>query len=171
MLWSIEQLNIQKQDHILEIGFGPGTAIEKAATIATEGSVTGIEISDTMKKQANKRLAKNIQCEQVKLQLGSVSSLPFEDNSFDLVYAINSLLYWPNPIDDLQEVKRVLKPGGVVAIIQQPRSQKTGFGLEENGEDISKQIKEAGFSDVSIDSKPMKPVTCWCVKGIKPSSI
>ena len=122
----------------------------------------------TRKNQATKRLASNIRRGQVKLELGSVSSLPYNENSFDKVFAINSLLYWPNPVEDLKEVKRVLKSNGLVAIIQQPRSMKTGLGIEENGEDISKQIAAAGFVNVVIDSTPMKPVTCWCVKGIKP---
>jgi len=168
MLWGVAQLNIQKQDNILEIGFGPGTAIEKVAAIATEGFITGIEISDIMKKQATKRLAKNIGQGQVKLELGSVSLLPYNDNSFDKVFTINSLLYWPNPVEALKEVKRILKPNGLVAIIQQPRSMKTGLGIEENGEDIFNQVTAAGFRNVVIDSKPMKPVTCWCVKAIKP---
>lgn len=167
MLWGVEQLNIQKQDKILEIGFGPGTAIEKIAAIATEGFIAGIEISDVMRNQATKRLADNIRHGHVKLDLGSASSLPYNDNSFDKVFAINSFLYWPNPIEDLKEVKRVLKPKGLFAIIQQPRSMKTGLGIEENAEGICTQITEAGFSNVVISSKPMKPVTCWCVKGIK----
>ncbi len=62
----------------------------------------------------------------------------------------------------------MLKPGGFVAIIQQPRSVKTGRAVEENGDKIANQITDAGFRDVIIDSKPMKPVTCLCVKGIKP---
>jgi ubiquinone/menaquinone biosynthesis C-methylase UbiE len=168
MLWGVAQLNIQKNDNVLEIGFGPGTAIETIATIATEGFIAGIEISDVMINQATKRLAANIKQGQVKLELGSVSSLPYGDNTFDKVFAINSLLHWPNPVEDLKEIKRVLKPKGIIAIIQQPRSMKTGLGLEESGEDISAKIKEAGFSNVTIDSKPMKPVTCWCVKGTKP---
>ena len=120
-----------------------------------------------MRNQATKRLAANIKQGHVKLDLGSASSLPYNDNSFDKVFAINSLLYWPNPIQNLKEVKRVLKPNGLVAIIQQPRSMKTSLGIEKNGEDIADQLTEAGFLNVIINSKPMKPVTCWCVKGIE----
>lgn len=168
MLWGVEQLNLQRQDNILEIGFGPGTAIEKVAAIATEGFIAGIDISEVMRDQATKRLAVNIRQGQVKLKLGSISSLSYKDNSFDKVFAINSLLYWPDPVENLKEIMRVLKPKGVVSIIQQPRSMKTGLGIEEEVEGIVTQITEAGFLSVKIDSKFIQPVTCWCLKGSKP---
>jgi len=51
------------------------------------------------------------------VQQASVSRLPFPDNTFDLVSAIETHYYWPKPTDDMREILRVLKPGGRLAVI------------------------------------------------------
>ena len=46
----------------------------------------------------------------------SVSAIPYEDNTFDLVTAVETLYFWPTPEADLPEIKRVMKPGGQLLI-------------------------------------------------------
>jgi ubiquinone/menaquinone biosynthesis C-methylase UbiE len=58
-----------------------------------------------------------IQMGRVEIQPGSVSCLPFSDNMFDLVTAVNTHNYWPDLVSDIQEILRVLKPGGKLVII------------------------------------------------------
>jgi len=60
---------------------------------------------------------KLIQAGRVQIEQASASRLPFADEKFDLVTAVETLYYWPNPATDLQEVLRVLKPGGTLVII------------------------------------------------------
>jgi ubiquinone/menaquinone biosynthesis C-methylase UbiE len=50
---------------------------------------------------------------------GTVSSLPFADNMFDFVTAFETYYFWPNLNDDLKEIKRVLKPGGTLLIVNE----------------------------------------------------
>lgn len=52
--WTISLLNIQKVDNVLEIGFGPGIAIEMVSNINRDGYVVGIDYSDVMLQQAKK---------------------------------------------------------------------------------------------------------------------
>ena len=54
---------------------------------------------------------------RVEILHGSVSSLPFPNRMFDLVTAVNSHYYWPDLVNDMQEVLRVLKPGGRLVLI------------------------------------------------------
>jgi ubiquinone/menaquinone biosynthesis C-methylase UbiE len=53
--WTISMLDIQSDDQVLEIGFGPGQAIQEIAKLTPNGFVAGIDLSDTMVAQASKR--------------------------------------------------------------------------------------------------------------------
>jgi ubiquinone/menaquinone biosynthesis C-methylase UbiE len=69
-----------------------------------------------MLEQAAKRNARAIQRGVVELMLGSAESLPFEDETFDKVLAVNSFQVWANPASGLHEIWRVLKPGAKTAL-------------------------------------------------------
>ena len=101
------------------------------------------------------------------LKHGSVSALPYNDDTFDKVFAINSSPFWPEPAENLKELQRVLKPGGLIAITLQPRWAKTDEMVQEIGEEIATQLATAGFGRVRPAFKSMKPVTSVCVLGIK----
>ena len=108
--WTISLLDIQPDDHILEIGFGPGVGIEYAAQKAAKGLVAGIDASETMVQVARKLNAAAIAAGTVDLKHGEVSSLPYEDDSFDKIMTIHCIYFWADAIACLQEIRRILKP-------------------------------------------------------------
>jgi len=75
--WTISSLDIQPNDQVLEIGFGPGQAIQEVTKLAPNGFVAGIDMSDVMVAQASKRNAADIRSGRVLLRQGSESPLPF----------------------------------------------------------------------------------------------
>jgi ubiquinone/menaquinone biosynthesis C-methylase UbiE len=81
--WTVSLLDIDETSKVLEIGFGTGLAIADAAKIAKHGCVYGIDHSETMLKVAQKRNQSAVNSGHVRLQLGNVMALPFEDNYFD----------------------------------------------------------------------------------------
>ena len=108
---------IGTHDTILDIGCGGGNTVSKLAKIAAEGKVYGIDFSEesvAISRRTNKQL---IKMGRVEIRYGSVSCLPFSDAMFDLVTAVNTHSYWPDLVADMQEVLRVLKPGGKLMII------------------------------------------------------
>jgi len=88
--WAIGLLNLRPQDHVLELGFGPGVAIEKMSQIVTSGVVYGIDHSLTMFTMATKRNEKRITAGRVKLFHASVSALPSIPFPVEKVLDINS---------------------------------------------------------------------------------
>jgi ubiquinone/menaquinone biosynthesis C-methylase UbiE len=70
-----------------------------------------------MHKKAEKLNHKNVLCGKVKLSQASVSALPFEDSKFDFVTAVETYYFWPDKLNDLKEVFRVLKPGGKLLLV------------------------------------------------------
>jgi ubiquinone/menaquinone biosynthesis C-methylase UbiE len=111
--WAVMLLGVQPADHVLEIGFGPGIAIERLASIVH--LVAGVDVSEVMVAQASRRNAAAIRAGRVDLTQGSAGNLPYLDQQFDRVLAINSLHIWSAPQTGLHEIHRVLKPGGLRA--------------------------------------------------------
>jgi ubiquinone/menaquinone biosynthesis C-methylase UbiE len=140
---------VRPSDQILEIGFGPGVGIERLAAQAKNGLVAGIDISDVMVRQASRRNTATVKAARVELRQGTAEKLPYSDQRFDKVLAINSLHIWADARSGLQEVYRVLKPNGLIAIVEQPPTKvRDESEMKQRGEEIRTLLVESGFKDV-----------------------
>ena len=133
--WVVRLLKIQPNDHVLEVGFGPGVAIQLAATLASDGFVGGVDSSVEMVGQAKARNSSFSKNGRVDLRHGSAESLPFEPNAFDKEFAINSMQVWADAIAGLREMWRVTKIGGRVALAFSPYSGYAKTGLIDKTHD------------------------------------
>ena len=124
-------LDVRAAERILEVGFGPGVAIELLAGAASVAKVAGIDPSKEMVEQASARNAAAIRTGAVDLRQGSVESMPFEDGAFDTVLAINSMQVWPDATAGLREIRRVLTTGGRVALGFTPNARQPKAGVIE----------------------------------------
>lgn len=153
--FAVETLDVQPQDQILEIGFGHGKTIQWMAEQARQGLVAGVDLSGVMVRQAAKRNRVAILAGRVELCQGSVANLPYEFARFDKVLAVNNYQFWPNPEFNLDEIRRVLRQGGLLALgLRMKDSGKKfqfapGFSREEV-EDIAGLVRWVGFHEVNI---------------------
>ncbi|HKD09474.1 MAG TPA: class I SAM-dependent methyltransferase [Bryobacteraceae bacterium] len=171
--WGLSQASIGKQDIILDVGCGGGRTVGKLAAIAAQGKVYGIDHSAesvAMAVRMNKQL---IDVARVEVREASVSRLPFSDNAFDVVTAIETHFWWPALPTDLREVLRVLKRGGRLIIIAEVYkgaatftskaverySEKTGMALL-SVEEHREMFTDAGYSDVQVITEPGKGWIC-----------
>src|SRR5215510_1067191 len=115
--WGLRHVLIEKRFTILDVGCGGGRTIQKLAAIATEGMVCGIDYAEGSVAASRGKNAQLIKAGSVDIKQASVSQLPFPDDKFDLVTAVETQYYWPDLVKDMQEVLRVLKPGGTLAVI------------------------------------------------------
>jgi ubiquinone/menaquinone biosynthesis C-methylase UbiE len=120
-LWTISLLKVMPSDHILEIGFGSGFAIDRIAGMLSAGQIAGVDFSPSMVKAARKRFASLVQQRKIDLRIGDAACLPFPNESFDKAYSVHSIYFWPQPSTALQEIRRVLKPGGICIITLLPK--------------------------------------------------
>lgn len=165
--WTISLIEPNKNDHVLEIGFGPGVAIETLSEIVTNGYIAGIDISETMLKQAKKRNEEAIQKGLVDLRLASVSELPIFEEKFDHIMSVNSIIFWENPVSALTSIRQIMKPNGKIAITLQPRMKgANNETVKEFGQKINHYLTEAGYSECKIYIKSMKPIAAVCVTAI-----
>lgn len=164
---AVEICSVRPEDSVLEIGYGPGRAIEALAMAAVNGKVAGVDVSEVMLTQAQKRNRRAIEAGRVDLRLGSVSELPFSDHSFDKVLAINSLHHWPSPLQGLQEVRRVLKKGGTLLLALRMKESQGGM-LKGPGMSETELLKvmdtlvAAKLKEVRVERRE-KPLSMACV--------
>ena len=115
--WGFSHLSIPRGGAILDIGCGGGRTVAKLAIVSGTGLVYGLDHSEESVRVASKTNSDLIRTGRVEILQGSVSQLPYEDNSFDLVTAVETHFFWPDLPSDVREVWRVVKPGGSFAII------------------------------------------------------
>jgi len=159
--WAVSLLRVLPTDHILEIGFGPGTTIQRLATLAPEGLIAGIDFSRTMVNVSRKRNARAIKAGRVTLCNGDVVKLPFADHSFDKALSIHTLYFWQEARLALTEIYRVLKPGGMLILTFLPKEKwpNGGNGTELchvfSGNDVVNLLTDAGFASAQIKLGPV----------------
>lgn len=115
--WGLSHISVAPRWTILDIGCGGGRTIGKLAAAAAQGKVFGVDHSADSVAASMKFNVRAVTAGQVKIQLGSVSALPWPDNTFDLVTAVETHFFWPDLPGDVRETLRVLRPGGTFLLI------------------------------------------------------
>lgn len=158
--WSVSLLAIEPEDHILEVGFGPGMAIEMMAQQASSGRIAGIDYSPTMVSVARKRNAQAIKAGRVDLRCGEATALPFTSASFDKTLSIHTLYFWSDPTKALREICRVLRPGGMLVLTFLSKDRWPGGETAPtiagvySDQEVAQLMHEAGFAEAHIEPGP-----------------
>ena len=163
---AVERLNIQPDDAVLEIGFGPGRALYWAAQRITTGYVAGVDHSPVMLRQAARHNRRFMEQGRVEIRLASVVELPFESGCFSKVFEVNTFHHWPDPVAGLREVRRVMGDGAVLLLclrMKPPvvrRWAAPGHSPAEV-EEIEALLREVGFAEIRQEHhRAGREVTC-----------
>jgi ubiquinone/menaquinone biosynthesis C-methylase UbiE len=162
-LWMVELLRAAPGDRVLEIGFGPGVALAALLARASKGFVAGVDVSESMVRQARSRHAAAIADGRLDIRRGDANSLPYDDAAFDKVCGTNVIYFWTDPVATVRELRRVLRPGGTLALAYLEREHapptaaralsQAGARLYGPGE-VEQVVRLAGFSDVRVETLP-----------------
>lgn len=151
----IENVKPSQEMKILDVGFGNGY-LEKLIYKEAECSIYGIDISEDMVETASENNKKGIANGDIHLSIGDCCNLTFENNTFDVVTTMNTIYFWSDTIQGLQEIHRVLKDGGVFynAVLTKESLDKVfytknGFKKFEKEEYIE-MGKQVGFKNISF---------------------
>lgn len=155
-LWSTAMLNIQPNDRILEIGFGPGLAVQDMVRRAPQGFIAGIDYSGLMVASAKLKNFRAVTKGQVDLRHASVCKIPNFGIYFDKVVAINNAMYWPHPVQELKNLRNLLTPGGTISlVIQRNESLVKNGKCNEEIQWYINCLNEAGFENVGVIFQPI----------------
>lgn len=155
------------------MGFGPGHLLNEIASRTIHSVTEGIDFSQVMVKQASQYNRALIEQGQLIIRKGDFRSLPYPDNSFDKICTVNTLYFWTEPETLLEEMRRVLKPGGLLVIGFRDREQMETLELSEDvfttysKAEVIELMEGAGFSKVSVQEGYGSHFTSYCVLGSK----
>lgn len=110
--WLIEYLELENGQQVLDIGCGDGFYLHLLSNLSYKLKITGLDNDENALKSARN----NLRGKKVKLVSDNARTLPFRSNTFDRVIASEVLEHIDNDLVALTEIKRVLKPGGVVVL-------------------------------------------------------
>jgi len=170
-------LNLNKDDVILEIGYGLGQGIYDFAG-KYDCSFHGIDFSRLMYSKARKLNRETIRQGKVVLHCADFDEHPFNPESFHCVYFLNVIYFWKEPDSRLKKIFSFLKPGGKVIIfmadavlfkdIKQTKGEPI-FYLHRV-EEVAGQMKQAGFMAVETVEHAQEK-NCYYLLGYKPNSV
>ena len=119
---------------VLDCGCGPGTISVGLAQIVAQGQVVGIDREEAELEQAH-RYAQQHGAANVEFRVANVYEIPFPDASFDAVLAHAVLQHLADPMRALQEMHRVLKPGGLIGVREEDRDADLIYPLPQGLQD------------------------------------
>lgn len=155
---AVKAINPKKDDAYLEIGFGSGVFINKYMSHVSK--IAGIDYSEDMVRLASDINRTLIESGMAEFIQGDASSLPWSDEEFSVVAAIEVFYFLDETEKTLKEIFRVLKPGGRLIIEMsfnkddgvdhKKHIKKMNLRLYSEAE-MKKMLETAGFSDVSFE--------------------
>lgn len=113
---SINLLSVSDGDHIVEMGYGNGAHLDYLFQKASDMNYSGIDISETMQKEASQRNQERVKAGVADFLLGNGIEIPLADSRADKFFTVNTVYFWEDHAAVLQEIQRVLKPGGMLCI-------------------------------------------------------
>ena len=117
--WGLSHLPETGPTEIAELGCGGGRNIRALLRKYPAATVAALDCSEVSVEKAMRVNRKGLQAGRCRIIQGDVSCLPFEDGTFDLVTAFETVYFWPGPTESFREVYRTLRPGGIFLIVNE----------------------------------------------------
>ena len=166
---TIKSLLLTDNESVLELGHANAGHLSYLLDFAENINFTGLEISETMKSEAESINQKYLS--QAKFQLYDGKKIPFEDESFDKIMTVNTIYFWESPVDFLNEIYRVLKEHGsfVLTFAKKDFMKTLPFTADfklYNYEDIELLISQTNFKRM-IKSEKVELITSKSGEQVK----
>ncbi len=151
--WGLQHLEVPEGAAVLDCGCGGGANIKKLLEKAAQGSVKGIDYSEVSVEKSRSLNASAISAGRCEIMQANVAQLPFEDNSFDLVTAFETVYFWPELPACFREVGRVLRPGGTFFICNECGEDNKWTDIVSGlkiytADELTQVLTKAGFTDI-----------------------
>jgi ubiquinone/menaquinone biosynthesis C-methylase UbiE len=124
---TIKLLAPQENDTILELGMGNGAFVKEILNKAETIKYTGCDYSELMVEEAGRRNKEYVDKGRCEFVHADAAGLPFQEAMFKKVFSINTIYFWSDPARVLSELRRVLQPGGLIALAFRPAIEMMNY--------------------------------------------
>ena len=174
--WGLEKIKVEKNSTVLDIGCGGGRTVNRLAHLASDGKVYGMDYSQDCVNWSTDYNKEFIDKGKVEIIKGSVEKIPFEDNKFENIFAVETIYFWPSLSESFKEVRRVLKYTGKFIIINEMYSSESFKKRNDEWaamsdmkimrpEELKDILMDAGFKNIEMHTVEEKNWLC-CVNEI-----
>lgn len=162
--WTVAQLDLRPDDVVLEVGYGPGLALDMVDRKLGTGRIFGLDHSVEMFRQAVRRNSHAVAAGRVVVGIGDVLSPPFPLPQMDKIYSVNVVQFWPEPEWTFAALRRLLRPGGLVATTFMPRLGDDRLGqARARAEALEKTLRTTGFQRIETHWLTLRSAPAFCV--------
>lgn len=147
-LWAIKQTTISDNYRILEIGYGGGSTIKNLLALNKNLEIHGIDISKESYRTAQRVHSDSIRKGSVQLKIGNVENMPYQNNYFDRIFAIQPHIFWKDIKKSFQEVYRVLSSNSTLIIASEKEKIHYHMTDYRTSHEFSQLLTSIGFSKI-----------------------
>lgn len=147
-LWAIKQTTISDNYRILEIGYGGGSTIKNLLALNKNLEIHGIDISKESYRTAQRVHSDSIRKGSVQLKIGNVENMPYQNNYFDRIFAIQTHIFWKDIKKSFQEVYRVLSSNSTLIITSEKEKIHYHMTDYRTSHEFSQLLTSIGFSKI-----------------------
>jgi len=163
----LEEITLWLPEHgdapfnMLDVGCGTGTLLALASRLRQAGQLVGLDYAEAMVRRAAEKFAGLDTPVRPHVVRGDAERLPFHDRTFDVVSCCNSFHHYPRQAEAVREFRRVLRPGGVLILIDGFRDNVIGWVVFDVGvamveghvhhaawSEIKRMVHDAGFANL-----------------------
>ncbi|MBF2628888.1 class I SAM-dependent methyltransferase [Listeria marthii] len=151
--WTISNTEMNEPTNVLDIGYGGGSNVKNLVELNKNLTIYGVDISKESYKTATNLNKKAVNTGKVKLSIQDVAAMSYQDEFFDIVYAIQTHMYWDNPQKGFKEIYRVMSKEGI--FILSSEKDKIDYHMDEykTTASLTALLKEIGFRKVEVQEK------------------
>lgn len=147
-LWAIKQTTISDNYRILEIGYGGGSTIKNLLALNKNLEIHGIDISKESYRTAQRVHSDSIRKGSAQLKIGNVENMPYQNNYFDRIFAIQTHIFWKDIKKSFQEVYRVLSSNSTLIIASEKEKIHYHMTDYRTSHEFSQLLTSIGFSKI-----------------------
>ncbi len=170
---TLQLLDLEADDDVLEIGFGHGETLSRASELVYNGRLSGVDFSEVMLARASFRNRELIRSGQLDLRYGDSRELSFGCERFDKVFSVHTIYFWDDPSEHLEEAYRVMKTGGCIVIGYRSKADKRAVNEFPEPtyhfpsvDEVEMALSDVGFNSVFTKTAQIgKRLTHWTIAG------
>ncbi len=150
---TLARLHVHGTDRLLDVGFGGGGALMRAAA-RTRGHLYGVDFSPDVIAQGQRRLKNLVAQGRLTLLVADVTDLPLRDALVDKVVTTNTVYFWPDMVAGFRSIRRVMAAGGEISVGFSGKAKMEEFGAvtdhgfeKPDAEEVLAAVERAGLLD------------------------
>jgi ubiquinone/menaquinone biosynthesis C-methylase UbiE len=159
----LDVLEPRDGEHVLELGYGHGRTLVDASARAPDARFSGIDVAPVAAAAAARRCRNLIAAGRLDLRAGDGAALPWQADSFDAAFSVHTIYFWPEPAQQLHELRRVLRAGARLVLGFRERSDEAMAQFPAptyrfySTDDVARLLVDADFAKIEIRASTAGP--------------